>query len=289
MLFDLMFFNTNSNRTNNYHLNHCQIIIHQDHMNNRYNATLKIMMLGDRSVGKTSLLERYVHDTFNNDYVSTIGIDIKQKTMETAWARGTETNNNNHYALKLQIWDMNGKDRFFDIIHRHYKYKNIFVVCYDSRVNTMNTLNRDENNNNNGSMYSVTKWLFNIMTYNFGNPDKFTKIYVVGTCMDNMNDDDVEKMYKRDDLKNCIKQWDTLYGAKFIGLLSSMNNKFHPYSNDSNSNSNKTILTIDNFFDSIAKLYIETDFQAISLKKEKKIHGIYSYCDYVQYRNCLFL
>jgi GTPase SAR1 family protein len=43
------------------------------------NLTLKYLVVGDSGVGKTSLLVRYCEDTFQSDYLSTIGVDFKIK------------------------------------------------------------------------------------------------------------------------------------------------------------------------------------------------------------------
>jgi GTPase SAR1 family protein len=43
------------------------------------NITLKYLVVGDSGVGKTSLLMRYCEDSFQTDYLSTIGVDFKIK------------------------------------------------------------------------------------------------------------------------------------------------------------------------------------------------------------------
>ena len=42
-------------------------------------CTLKLLVVGDSGVGKTGLLLRYCEDTFQHDYLSTIGVDFKIK------------------------------------------------------------------------------------------------------------------------------------------------------------------------------------------------------------------
>ena len=42
-------------------------------------CTLKFLVVGDSGVGKTGLLLRYCEDTFQHDYLSTIGVDFKIK------------------------------------------------------------------------------------------------------------------------------------------------------------------------------------------------------------------
>lgn len=55
---------------------------------------LKMLLVGDSSVGKTSMMYQYVEKAFSNQFISTIGIDFKIKTIELD--DGTK--------LKLQIW-----------------------------------------------------------------------------------------------------------------------------------------------------------------------------------------
>ena len=44
-------------------------------------AKFKLVFLGDQSVGKTSMITRFMYDTFDNSYQATIGIDFLSKTM----------------------------------------------------------------------------------------------------------------------------------------------------------------------------------------------------------------
>jgi len=44
-------------------------------------AKYKLVFLGDQSVGKTSIITRFMYDTFDSTYQATIGIDFLSKTM----------------------------------------------------------------------------------------------------------------------------------------------------------------------------------------------------------------
>ena len=60
----------------------------------------KVVMLGEHSVGKTSLIRRYVYDIFSDEYINTIGTKITKKELDMA---GT--------SLSLFIWDMLGEKK----------------------------------------------------------------------------------------------------------------------------------------------------------------------------------
>jgi small GTP-binding protein len=62
------------------------------------NITLKYLVVGDSGVGKTSLLVRYCEDTFQTDYLSTIGVDFKMKRIEI-----------DDFLITLNIWDTAGQ------------------------------------------------------------------------------------------------------------------------------------------------------------------------------------
>jgi len=61
----------------------------------------KIILIGPGAVGKTSILMRFVHDTFSKSYKMTIGVDFLNKEIDI-----NDTN------VKLTIWDVAGQKRF---------------------------------------------------------------------------------------------------------------------------------------------------------------------------------
>jgi small GTP-binding protein len=61
-------------------------------------------MLGLLSVGKTSLVDRYVHSIFSDRYLSTIGLKISKKSITVD---GTE--------MSIVLWDLEGKDEYTEI------------------------------------------------------------------------------------------------------------------------------------------------------------------------------
>lgn len=55
--------------------------------------TFKILIIGDSSVGKSSLMNRFVHGVFHTQYVATIGVDFQIAAV-----------NMDEYKCRLQIW-----------------------------------------------------------------------------------------------------------------------------------------------------------------------------------------
>ena len=51
-------------------------------MNSEYDYLFKLLLIGNSGVGKSCLLLRFSDDTYTNDYISTIGVDFKIKTVE---------------------------------------------------------------------------------------------------------------------------------------------------------------------------------------------------------------
>lgn len=64
-------------------------------------ASMKVLLLGDSAVGKTCLVNRYIQDTFSQEFITTIGIDYRVKMLE---ADGK--------VCRLEIWDTAGQERF---------------------------------------------------------------------------------------------------------------------------------------------------------------------------------
>ncbi len=63
--------------------------------------TKKVVLVGDFSTGKTSLIRRYVDNEFSDDYLTTIGVKISKKTLSL-------TQNEADLEIQLMIWDIEG-------------------------------------------------------------------------------------------------------------------------------------------------------------------------------------
>jgi small GTP-binding protein len=76
---------------------------------------LKLLLLGDGAVGKTSLIRRYVENTFKEEYSMSLGVDFLTKTIEFIDDQNVER------TVALQIWDIAGQSRHVSYSHLYLK------------------------------------------------------------------------------------------------------------------------------------------------------------------------
>mmetsp|Transcript_8235 Transcript_8235/g.13965 ORF Transcript_8235/g.13965 Transcript_8235/m.13965 type:complete len:220 (-) Transcript_8235:56-715(-) len=93
-------------------------------------AKYKLVFLGDQSVGKTSIITRFMYDSFDKNYQATIGIDFLSKTMYLE-----------DRTVRLQLWDTAGQERFRSLIPSYIRDSSVAVVVYDitNRASFLNT------------------------------------------------------------------------------------------------------------------------------------------------------
>ncbi|XP_039555301.1 ras-related protein Rab-7L1 isoform X3 [Passer montanus] len=81
----------------------------------------KVLVVGDATVGKTSLVQRYANDSFNRHYKSTVGVDFALKVVQ--WSE-SET-------VRLQLWDIAGQERFTSMTRLYYREASACVIMFD--------------------------------------------------------------------------------------------------------------------------------------------------------------
>lgn len=86
-------------------------------------------------MGKTSLITRFMYDTFDDQYAATIGIDFLLKTLFL----------DDNRIVRLQLWDTAGQERFRSLIPSYIRDSHVAVVCYDIT--------------NKSSFNNLTKWI----------------------------------------------------------------------------------------------------------------------------------
>uniref|UniRef100_A0A8V1AFT4 RAB7A, member RAS onco family n=1 Tax=Gallus gallus TaxID=9031 RepID=A0A8V1AFT4_CHICK len=105
-------------------------------MTSRKKVLLKVIILGDSGVGKTSLMNQYVNKKFSNQYKATIGADFLTKEVMV-----------DDRLVTMQIWDTAGQERFQSLGVAFYRGADCCVLVFDvTAPNTFKTLDswRDE-------------------------------------------------------------------------------------------------------------------------------------------------
>lgn len=92
----------------------------QTRKSNKSLSKYKIVFLGEQGVGKTSLITRFMYDTFDDHYQATIGIDFLSKTMYL-----------DDKTIRLQLWDTAGQERFRSLIPSYIRDSRVAIVVYD--------------------------------------------------------------------------------------------------------------------------------------------------------------
>ena len=80
----------------------------------------KLIFLGDQYVGKSSILNRFYQDKFEQDYQATIGLDFHSKNV-----------NINGTPVRLLLYDTAGQEKFKSLIPMYIRDANIILVVYD--------------------------------------------------------------------------------------------------------------------------------------------------------------
>ncbi len=78
--------------------------------------TYKIVLVGNFGVGKTSLIKRFVENSFSEEYLSTIGVSISKKTIDNA---------------TIMIWDIEGHTEFKPIFKQYLLGSKGFIIVAD--------------------------------------------------------------------------------------------------------------------------------------------------------------
>jgi small GTP-binding protein len=90
----------------------------------------KVVFLGDPAVGKTSLVGRYVYDSFEHDYLATIGTDIHVKLVDLG-----------DISVKLVVWDIAGQDNFTQLRKAYFQNASgAFFVFDTTRPETLDRI-----------------------------------------------------------------------------------------------------------------------------------------------------
>ena len=126
-----------------------------------YAYLMKFIIVGDSGVGKTSIMNRFVSDNYDEYISSTIGVDFGAKIINVDY-------NNKTVPIKVQIWDTAGLETFRSITKAYYKNAAGIIYVYDIT--------------NEYSFKNLDEWISNVKCET---SDDFSSI-LVGTKTDNI-------------------------------------------------------------------------------------------------------
>ena len=142
---------------------------------------IKITLIGNSGVGKTSIINQYIDQTFDEANAATIGANYSEKVI---------TKNNKEY--ELNIWDTAGQEKFH-AVGKHF-YKDAYIVCLVYDITSQDSLEQLK-----------TIWYPDIKKYG----EKYTILAVVGNKSD---------LYENDNLadENQAKEFAQSINATFM-------------------------------------------------------------------------
>jgi len=116
---------------------------------------VRLLTLGDSGSGKSSLLLRYTQNEYSAEYMPTIGIDFRLKTVDLSGK-----------TVKVQVWDTAGQERFRTITHNYYRGAHGIALVYD--------VTHEQSFNN------IQKWIQDVHTY----ADSSVNLVLIGNKSD---------------------------------------------------------------------------------------------------------
>jgi small GTP-binding protein len=189
-------------------------------------TVLKLIIIGDAAVGKSSLIERYTNDCYKycSTYSSTIGIDFKIRTVIVPYTLhptlyptlyptllskikshpddvkvkksqeyDTGCCSYDNIRCKLYIWDTAGQERFKSIAQAYYKGTEICIICFDASSTIIDNTSSDDLSSDIivATYNKVDSWIKTMINDTRSELDKLTTtrmIYIIGTKIDMYND-----------------------------------------------------------------------------------------------------
>ena len=94
-----------------------------------YDKSIKVILLGDSNVGKTSIIDRLISNTFNINQPATVGLEHHNLMIKI-----------NSFVLRMQIWDTAGQEKFDSIANTYYKSTDVIIFVY--AINLKNSFER---------------------------------------------------------------------------------------------------------------------------------------------------
>ena len=132
-----------------------------------YDKTCQILVIGDSSVGKTSIISRYANGIFKEEYLATVGLDYYSK--EEIFDNKT---------IQVKIWDTAGQERFQSLTQNYFRNAEGVLLAYDIT--------------NTESFDNLKNWIKSIKT-NIEGKNIFIPVIIIGNKIDMEDSREIEK------------------------------------------------------------------------------------------------
>jgi small GTP-binding protein len=143
-----------------------------------YDEKCQLLVIGDSTVGKTSILQRYVDSKFSQSHLATVGIDYFTKDITI-----------NNKIIRVKVWDTAGQERYKSLTNAFFRNAQGIMLVFD--VSNMDSFD------------NLKFWIENIKQ-NIGESDGIKKI-VIG------NKSDLQREVKREEAEQFAKNNDIEY------------------------------------------------------------------------------
>jgi len=130
---------------------------------------VKVTIIGDGGVGKTSLIQKFTQGTFEKEYIKTIGAQISNYKVES-----------NGYRTELLFWDIAGQDDFHFLRPSFYRASKAAIIVYSL----------EENNLGKRSIKSILRWRADVKEFCGDIP-----ILIFANKVDLINEENLNKAY----------------------------------------------------------------------------------------------
>ena len=108
----------------------------EQELNENSDSVYNIILVGDAAVGKTSIIQRTIHNKFSATYENTVGVDFEYKQINK--------------SSKLKIWDTSCEEKYKSLISSYVRNASSIIIVYDVASKT--------------SFDNVSKWISFIKT-----------------------------------------------------------------------------------------------------------------------------
>ncbi|KFP94669.1 ras-related protein Rab-27A [Corvus cornix cornix] len=154
-----------------------------------YDYLIKFLALGDSGVGKTSLLYQYTDGKFNSKFITTVGIDFREKRVVYR-PNGPDGVGGRGQRIHLQLWDTAGQERFRSLTTAFFRDAMGFLLLFDLT--------------NEQSFLNVRNWISQLQMHAYcENPD----IVLCG----NKSDLEDQRMVKEEEAKELAEKYGIPY------------------------------------------------------------------------------